>query len=111
MEQHRGHLDQLAYDCHQVARSKNFWDGNTNLDKIGNKIALIHSEATEILEALRKNQGSLAIAEEFADLIIRTLDLYQAMSNMGLVEHSLDFAVEAKFNKNKQRPSLHGNLF
>jgi NTP pyrophosphatase (non-canonical NTP hydrolase) len=105
------HLDELAYECHKIARSKNFWDGNTNLDKIGNKIALIHSEATEVLEALRKNKGELAISEEFADLIIRTLDLYQAMLNMGLVKHSLDFTIAQKIDKNKHRPSLHGNLF
>jgi NTP pyrophosphatase (non-canonical NTP hydrolase) len=111
MEQNKGYLDSLAYEFHKTARSKNFWDGNTNLDKIGNKIALIHSEATEILEALRKNQGSLAISEEFADLIIRTLDLYQAMVNMNIIEHSLDFAIEAKSYKNQQRPPLHGNLF
>jgi NTP pyrophosphatase (non-canonical NTP hydrolase) len=104
-------LDELAYEVHQVARSKNFWDGNTNLDKIGNKIALIHSEATEILEALRKDQGPAAVSEEFADLIIRTLDLYQALINMGLAKYSLDFAIEQKHYKNKQRPPLHGNLF
>jgi NTP pyrophosphatase (non-canonical NTP hydrolase) len=104
-------LNNMAYEFHKVARSKNFWDGNTNLDKIGNKIALIHSEATEILEALRKNKGSKAVTEEFADLIIRTLDLYQAMFNMGLVEHSLDYAVSDKYNKNKERPALHGHLF
>lgn len=111
MEQINGHLDVLAFEAHKVARSKNFWDGTTNLDKIGNKIALIHSEATEILEALRKNKGSGEIVEEFADLIIRTVDLYQAMFNMGIIEHSLDSAITSKFNKNKQRPPLHGNLF
>jgi NTP pyrophosphatase (non-canonical NTP hydrolase) len=105
------YLNEMAHSFHKVARSKNFWDGNTSLDKIGNKIALIHSEATEILEALRKNQGSKIITEEFADLIIRTLDLYQAMFNMGIIEHSLDYAVYEKYNKNKERPPLHGNLF
>jgi NTP pyrophosphatase (non-canonical NTP hydrolase) len=104
-------LAQLSYEVHQVARSKNFWDGNTNLDKIGNKIALIHSEATEILEALRKNKGPAEISEEFADLIIRTLDLYQALTDMEIVKYSLDFAIEQKHYKNKQRPPLHGNLF
>jgi NTP pyrophosphatase (non-canonical NTP hydrolase) len=106
-----GPLDDMAEEFHKLARSKNFWDGNTSLDKIGNKIALIHSEATEILEALRKNKSHQEISEEFADLIIRTLDLYQALSNMGIVEYSIDFAINEKHNKNKARPSLHGNLF
>jgi hypothetical protein len=46
-----------------------------------------------------------------ADVIIRLLDVYAAMRNEEQVLHSLDEVLEAKINKNKARPKLHGNLF
>ena len=80
-------------------------------DKIGNKLALVHSEVTEVLEAIRKSQGSEKVVEEIADVIIRLLDVYAAMRNEEQVLHSLDEVLEAKVNKNKERPRLHRNLF
>ena len=49
-------LDALAAILHETARDKGFWDGEYNHDKIGNKLALVHSEVTEVLEAIRKSQ-------------------------------------------------------
>ena len=46
-----------------------------------------------------------------ADVIIRLLDVYAAMSNEEQILHSLDEVLEAKVNINKERPRLHGNLF
>ena len=76
-------LDALAAILHETAIEKGFWDGEYTHDKIGNKLALVHSEVTEILEAIRKNQGSEKVVEEMADVIIRLLDLYAAMKNAG----------------------------
>ena len=104
-------LDSLAAVLHETAKEKGFWEGEYNYDKVGNKIALIHSEATEILEAIRKNQGSEKIVEEIADILIRTLDLYAAMRNENTITHSLDEVFDKKININKDRPRLHGNLF
>ena len=104
-------LDALSAILHEVAREKGFWDGEYNHDKIGNKLALVHSEVTEVLEAIRKSQGSEKIVEEIADTIIRLLDVYAAMRNEEHVLHSLDEILEKKINKNKERPRLHGNLF
>ena len=75
------------------------------------KLALVHSEVTEILEAMRKSQGSEKIVEEIADVIIRLLDVYAAMRNEEIVLHSLDDVLQSKIDKNKQRPTLHGNRF
>ena len=104
-------LDALAAVLHETAREKGFWDGDYNHDKIGNKLALVHSEVTEVLEAIRKSQGSEKVVEEIADIIIRILDVYAAMRNEEQVLHSLDEVLHSKMEKNKQRPKLHGNLF
>lgn len=104
-------LDALSAMLHEIAKEKGFWDGEYNHDKIGNKLALVHSEVTEVLEAIRKDQGSEKVVEEIADILIRTLDVYAAMRNEEVVMHSLDEILENKINKNKNRPRLHGNLF
>jgi NTP pyrophosphatase (non-canonical NTP hydrolase) len=104
-------LDALSAVLHETAKEKGFWDGDYNNDKIGNKLALVHSEVTEVLEAIRKKQGSEKIVEEIADTIIRLLDVYAAMRNEETVLHSLDDALHQKIEINKQRPPLHGNLF
>jgi hypothetical protein len=104
-------LDAFAALLHESALEKGFWDGEITYDKIGNKLALVHSEVTEVLEAIRKDKGSEEIVEEMADVIIRLLDLYAAMMNEGFVEHSLDEVMDNKINKNKERQRLHGNLF
>jgi len=104
-------LDALAAMLHETAKEKGFWDGEYSHDKIGNKLALVHSEVTEVLEAIRKSKGSEQVVEEMADVIIRLLDVYAAMRNEEQILHSLDEILEAKINKNKERPRLHGNLF
>lgn len=104
-------IDALSAVLHETALEKGFWDGEITHDKIGNKLALVHSEVTEVLEAIRKNKGSKEVVEEMADIIIRLLDLYAAMRNSEMITDSLEEALENKINKNKERPRLHGNLF
>lgn len=104
-------LDALSAILHELANEKGFWDGEKTDDKFGMKLALVHSEITEVLEAIRKSQGSEKIVEEIADTIIRLLDVYAAMRNEQIVIHSLDEILENKINKNKERPRLHGNRF
>jgi len=104
-------LDALSAILHETAKEKGFWDGEYSHDKIGNKLALVHSEVTEVLEAIRKSQGSEKVVEEIADVIIRLLDVYAAMRNEEAVLHSLDEVLHNKMEKNKSRPPLHGNLF
>lgn len=104
-------LDALSAILHETAVEKGFWDGEITYDKIGNKLALCHSEITEVLEALRKQKPKEHIVEEIADSIIRILDLYAAMMNEGIVEDSLDEIMSKKMERNSHRPKLHGNLF
>ena len=104
-------LDALSAVLHETAKEKGFWDGEYSHDKIGNKLALVHSEVTEVLEAIRKSHGSEKVVEEMADVIIRLLDIYAAMRNEETVLHSLDEILQKKMDINKERPRLHGNLF
>jgi NTP pyrophosphatase (non-canonical NTP hydrolase) len=104
-------LDVLSALLHETAIEKGFWNNPKNFDVFGNKLALVHSEVTEVLEAIRKNKGSEQIVEEMVDIIIRTLDLYASMRNAGFVTHSLDEVLFNKIEINKDRPALHGNLF
>ena len=104
-------LDVLSALLHETAIEKGFWNNPKNFDVFGNKLALVHSEVTEVLEAIRKNKGSEEIVEEMVDILIRTLDLYAAMRNGGFIAHSLDEVLFNKMEKNKVRPKLHGNLF
>lgn len=104
-------LDALAAVLHETAVEKGFWDGDTTYDKIGNKIALCHSELTEVLEAIRKSKPKELIVEEFADVVIRVLDLYAGMMNAEMISDSLDEALAKKMKTNSYRPRLHGNLF
>jgi len=41
-------LDALSAVLHETAREKGFWDGEYSHDKVGNKLALVHSEVTEV---------------------------------------------------------------
>jgi hypothetical protein len=51
------------------------------------------------------------LSDEFADIIIRTLDLYAGMAKAGYVTKSLDSAVKQKMEKNQDRPKKHGVRF
>jgi NTP pyrophosphatase (non-canonical NTP hydrolase) len=104
-------LDALSAVLHETAVEKGFWDGEVDYNVIGNKLALVHSEVTEVLEGIRKDKGSENIVEEMADVLIRLLDLYAAMMNAGFIEHSIDDVLNKKININKDRPRLHGNRF
>jgi phosphoribosyl-ATP pyrophosphohydrolase len=109
-------LDDLAAELHKTAVEKGFWEPLFRMNDedsfifYAKQIAMIHSEATEVLEAIRKNKGEDQIVEELADILIRTLDLYNAMYNHGDVATSLHKTVKRKAKVNKDRPRLHGTL-
>jgi hypothetical protein len=108
-------LDVLALRVHETAVEKGFWNIKTqeqpSLDKIMAKIALIHSEASEILEAIRKSKGADKIVEEMNDTIIRVLDLYGAMWEHNMIDISLQESFDNKTKANRQRPAMHGHMW
>jgi NTP pyrophosphatase (non-canonical NTP hydrolase) len=72
---------------------------------------MIVSEAVEVMEAIRKDKGKQEVADEMADIVIRTLDLYQGLVDNGYVDQKLQIALNNKTSFNKSRPERHGVKF
>ena len=105
-------FDQISEELHEIAKSKGFYD-TLNMDEFNSQakqLAMIHSEVTEVLEALRKSKGQHAVVEEIADILVRCFDLYAALKDAGVVDLSLDEVFEEKTEVNKERPRMHGVL-
>jgi NTP pyrophosphatase (non-canonical NTP hydrolase) len=104
-------FDQLAIDLHKVAVEKGFWPEDVDDIFVAKQLMMIVSEVVEVMEAVRKNKGEEEIAKEFADIIIRTLDLYAGMVEAGYTKESLDYILNKKSDFNKTRPEKHGVRF
>ena len=104
-------FDQMSDDIHSINVEKGFWNDPVMMDKYVAKLALVHSEVTEILEALRKSQGPGAVTDECADVIIRLFDLHSVMVESGHATSGLKAAVDAKVEKNRSRPPKHGHAW
>lgn len=97
---------------HDTAVAKGFYETWTGSPQdVLAKLALIHSEVSEVLEAYRKRQGSEKILEEFADIFIRSYDLLVALYEDRVVDHiDIDWVIREKMSVNTRRDPLHGNL-
>lgn len=127
-------FNELAKKINQVVREKGFWDSMDNavsgleeraLEYIGStectivkatkdafiaqKLALVQSECSEALEAMRKNNYGIgkkdSFEDEIADTIIRLLDL------CGELNIDIDKQIEWKMGYNAQREAKHGKEF
>ena len=101
--------DVLAANIHPTNARNGFWSEPEMMDKYAAKLALIHSEVTEVLEALRKSQGADKVTEEFADIFIRAFDLYHVLVEAGEADPELYGILLDKMEKNANRPPKHGN--
>jgi NTP pyrophosphatase (non-canonical NTP hydrolase) len=104
-------FDQLAEKIHTNAVEKGFWDRPADEIFVTKQMMMIVSEVVEAMEALRKEMDPDQLSDEFADIIIRTLDLYAGMVKAGYMNKSLDSAIKQKIEKNQDRPKKHGVRF
>jgi len=104
-------FDEIAEEIHKNAVDKGFWDKTVDPIFIAKQMMMIVSEVSEAMEALRKDMHPDEISDEFADIIIRTLDLYAGMVEAGYVTKSIDYAIKEKMEKNSNRPQKHGVRF
>ena len=105
-------FDEISIELHQTARSKGFYDrlDMTDFNSQAKQLAMIHSEVTEVLEALRKEKGEAAVVEEIADILVRCFDFYEALYRANVVTSSLQQVFNEKVGINKERPRMHGVL-
>ena len=104
-------FDDLCEQLHKTAVDKGFWSEDVNDIFITKQLMMIVSEAVEVMEAIRKDKGEHEIADEMADILIRTFDLYAGLVEHGYTRVSLDHAFENKTKLNKSRPEKHGVRF
>jgi len=98
-------LQELGNEIRKINRANGWnifarpdWDDEYHIPAI---IALIHSEASEALEAFR-NDDTENFKEEMADILIRVLDCVVAL------DVDFDVTVCLKLAKNRNRGYRHG---
>lgn len=102
MKKKSNSISEFIKQCHLVARDKGWWVEERNE---GELIALMHSELSEALEAMRNHGKKEDIAEELADCCIRIFDY------CGARQIDLEGALVKKIEYNKTRPYRHGKKF
>lgn len=98
----------IAEECVEIAKEHGF-SPHQNIEDIekhkwylATKIAFIHSEATEMLEALRVNNLNNMVHEGI-DVLIRTLEYLSCLKGV-----DIDKEIRKKMEINKKRSYMHG---
>lgn len=101
-------LNEIARECLEIGKEKGFVR-YTDIEDIlyykyylASGIAGIHSEASEMYEALRRNSFNNMVKEGI-DVLIRTLEFLSCLKDV-----DIDKEIRKKMEINKKRPYMHG---
>lgn len=101
-------IHDMVKRAHKTATDKGWWDEQPNIPE---KLALVHSEVSEALEAYRDGKMQTyymedgkpeGFAPELADVVIRLADL------CGYLDIDLEEAILTKMAYNETRSYRHG---
>ena len=106
----------IAMKCHQNALECGWWDGGRN---DGELIALMHSELSEALEAIRKDLDDdhllnrKGVEVELADAVIRIFDFcsYHKLDLGGAIRDKIEYNANRADHKIENRNKEHGKKF
>ena len=74
-------MDDLSHTLHAHAKKKGFYEPYEHMDESDyvvfylKQLAMVHSEVSEVLEAIRKDKGDDIVVEELADIILVCLNI------------------------------------
>lgn len=100
-------INRWCYEAHDLAKNKGWYETNPN---VAERIAMIHSEVTELLVSIRNNERNRidetgkpeGPSYEAADVFLRLVD-FCAWQGINLED-----AVDVKHSYNRTRPHRHG---